>query len=51
MQKIRPSALEKIRREPDYYRFLIRLEAKSHLSIPKAIIGDFGLFTAPNGKQ
>ena len=37
-------------RENDYYRFLIRLEAGPHLSIPKFVMGDFSLFTSPNGK-
>jgi tyrosinase len=51
MQNIRPDALKTLMHEDDYYRFLIHLEARPHISIPKAIMGDFSLFTAPNGER
>jgi hypothetical protein len=49
-QQIRPSAIDKLMREDDYYRFLVRFEAGPHLGVPKFIMGDFRLFTSPNGR-
>ncbi|KAL6704152.1 hypothetical protein ACN47E_008712 [Coniothyrium glycines] len=58
VQHLRPSAIESLIHGPrgprggtaddDYYDFLVKLEAGPHLAIPKAVMGDFALFTSPN---
>lgn len=48
-QLLRPSAIEELMYQDDYYKFLVRFEAGPHIAIPKFIMGDFRLFTSPNG--
>lgn len=48
-QHLRPSAIEALLVEDDYYKFLVRFEDGAHIAIPKFIMGDFRLFTSPNG--
>ena len=48
-QHLRPSAIEALLEEDDYYKFLVRFEDGAHIAIPKFIMGDFRLFTSPNG--
>jgi tyrosinase len=49
-QHIRPEAIDDILREDDYYKFLVKFEDGPHITIPKFIMGDFRLFTSPNGQ-
>ncbi|KAI5364411.1 hypothetical protein J4E82_011478 [Alternaria postmessia] len=47
-QHLRPSAIEALMDEDDYYEFLVKFEDGAHIAIPKFIMGDFRLFTSPN---
>lgn len=49
-QHLRPSAIEALMEEDDYYKFLVKFEDGAHIAIPKFIMGDFRLFTSPNGR-
>ncbi|OWY46342.1 Di-copper centre-containing protein [Alternaria alternata] len=49
-QHLRPSAIEALMEEDDYYEFLVKFEDGAHIAIPKFIMGDFRLFTSPNGR-
>jgi hypothetical protein len=49
-QHVRPEAIDDLLREDDYYAFLVKFEDGPHIAIPKFIMGDFPLFTSPNGQ-
>ncbi|KAI2618482.1 putative tyrosinase [Hypoxylon sp. NC1633] len=47
-QRLNSSAIAAVLDEPDYYKFVLRLEDGPHLAIPIIVRGDFLRFTAPN---
>jgi tyrosinase len=49
-QRLNSSAMAAVMDEPDYYKFLMKLEEGPHSAIPITVRGDFSRFTAPNGK-
>lgn len=48
-QRLNASTMAAVLDEPDYYRFLLKLEVGPHSAIPITVQGDFYRFTAPNG--
>jgi tyrosinase len=47
-QRLNSSAMAAVLNEPNYYKFLLRLEDGPHSAIPILVRGDFLRFTAPN---
>ncbi|GAD93058.1 conserved hypothetical protein [Paecilomyces variotii No. 5] len=45
---VRPARLNRVFAEQDYYKFLLKVEQVSHLTIPYIVQGDFAKVTAPN---
>jgi tyrosinase len=48
-QRLQGGTIAAVLEEPDYYRFLLKLEDGPHSAIPITVRGDFSRFTAPNG--
>lgn len=48
--ELKPEALERLLRSPDYDTLNLGLENGPHIAIPKSINGDFSLHTAPSGR-
>jgi tyrosinase len=46
----RPTAIDRLMEQDNYDHFLLKLEDGPHITIPRNILGDYSMLTAPSGE-